>query len=332
MTGSHVQPEQLPDAGQDDDLTIIGVQEPQRLAAVARLVAGPGRGSPEQAKRFVEFSQRNGIRIDAMWASVDRAGDVVASVLAVPNPGRSAMLFASIPPNRQVVSAHARLIDHACEHLRGMEVDLVQSLLEPHDALQRQAHLDGGFHVLASLSYLERPLDAAGAAAAPRFPAGVTVEPYREALRDEVLTVLDDSYEQTRDCPGLRGLRRTEDILAGHQATGAFDADLWTLLRVEGRARGVLMLNPSPSSNAIELVYIGLARAAQGRGLGRKLLRHGLTLLAGRRERALTLAVDDDNDAAIALYRSEGFKRVLRRTALIRPLRDAKRGAENVPG
>ena len=41
-------------------------------------------------------------------------------------------------------------------------------------------------------------------------------------------------------------------------------ATLWSVLRERGRACGVLLLNPSPASNTIELVYIGLARSAQG--------------------------------------------------------------------
>jgi ribosomal-protein-alanine N-acetyltransferase len=82
----------------------------------------------------------------------------------------------------------------------------------------------------------------------------------------------------------------------------------------------MLLLNRSPASNTIELVYLGLAPAARGRGLGRQLLRHGLHLLGRREERAITLAVDEQNDPALALYRGEGFRRVLRRIALIRPL------------
>jgi ribosomal protein S18 acetylase RimI-like enzyme len=55
-------------------------------------------------------------------------------------------------------------------------------------------------------------------------------------------------------------------------------------------------------------------------GLGRMLLRHGLHLLRDRSERTLTLAVDDENKPAFAMYRSEGFRTVLRRLAMIRPL------------
>ena len=93
------------------------------------------------------------------------------------------------------------------------------------------------------------------------------------------------------------------------------------MLRLDGRASGAILLNPAPASDAIELVYMGLAAAARGAGLGTQLLRHGLSLLTDRSERVVTLAVDDANEPALALYRRAGFRRVLRRHAMIRTLR-----------
>src|SRR5690606_10894238 len=97
--------------------------------------------------------------------------------------------------------------------------------------------------------------------------------------------------------------------------------DLWTLLFERGRACGALLLNPVQHHRSIELVYLGLARAARGRGFGKLLLQHGLGMLAGRAERIVSLAVDEQNAPALALYRSAGFSLSLRRIALVRPLR-----------
>jgi ribosomal-protein-alanine N-acetyltransferase len=52
---------------------------------------------------------------------------------------------------------------------------------------------------------------------------------------------------------------------------------------------------------------IGVAPAAQGRGIGRRLLRD---LLAAAGPRAVHLEVRTDNAPAIALYESEGFTRI----------------------
>src|SRR5690606_2862219 len=142
-----------------------------------------------------------------------------------------------------------------------------------------------------------------------------------EELEADLLRVLEESYENTLDCPGLRGLRETRDILCGHQATGTFDPSLWTLLFERGAACGALLLNPVPHHRSIELVYLGLAPRARGRGCGKLLLQHGLALLASRDERIVSLAVDEQNAPALALYRSAGFTLSLRRIALVRSLR-----------
>lgn len=302
------------------------MDEGSRLEAVERLVGGQAPAGGEKralAERFVDFSNSNRIRIDSMWARLDEAGGIAATVLAVPNPGRTAILFASAIAGPDDVGLLAPVIEQACRELSAADVDLAQVLLEPHDALLREAFAAGGFRPLARLSYMERPLPGRRKLPAPAWPGGVSVEPYREEHRDEVLEVLESSYRDTLDCPGLRGLRRTSDILAGHAGTGDFDPDLWTIMRSDGQASGVLLLNPAPTSGTIELVYIGLAAIARGRGLGRLVLRHGLRLVMNRPERAMTLAVDDNNAPAIALYRSEGFRCVLRREAMICPLRPA---------
>jgi mycothiol synthase len=321
MSLSHIHPGQLPPSSDDPTFRMIPVPAARQAEAVARLVSQGPRDDPAQSSRFMEYAATHGISLQSMWGLVDSADRLIATVLAVPSPGRTAMVFASHPRSPQQVTTVGRLIEHACRQLAAMHVDLAQMLLDPTEHLERQAALSGGMTELALLSYLERPLPRPRHARPPQWPEDVAVETYSEALHPHLLEALTASYEQTLDCPGLLGLRDTKDILEGHRASGQFDPALWTLIRVGGQAAGVLLLNPSPGSNSIELVYLGLAPAARGRGLGGLLLAHGLAQLAGRRERCITLAVDEANGPALKLYQSHGFRPVLRRIALIRPLR-----------
>jgi ribosomal protein S18 acetylase RimI-like enzyme len=200
-------------------------------------------------------------------------------------------------------------------------VNLAQVLLDPGHSLERDAFRAAGFFDLAVLSYLRRPLRQIRVRRPePRWPDGARVAAFNDALNDALINVLAESYEDTLDCPGLKGYRRTQDILDGHRASGLFDPALWTLLWLDGSVVGSLLLNPSVDGSSIELVYLGLIKAVRGRGLGAELLRYGLRLVEGRREQSMHLAVDEANTPAIALYRREGFRPELRRLALIRPL------------
>ena len=319
MTISQTNPDQLRPA-EGDNQPIVQIGPARRTEAIGRLVGTGVDTDRAAADRFLHYAETNAVSLEGLWSLLDRGGRIAYSVLAVPSAGRTAMVFASHPATAAEVPPIGNLIDHACRYAAGRDVDLAQTLLEPGEALERQAFLEGGFMELAVLSYLERPL-AQGTPPAPRWPKDTLTRPYSDDLHGVLTAILEQSYEQTLDCPGLYGLRRTEDIIAGHKATGQHDPSLWTLLWLDEQPAGVILLNPFPDHKTVELVYLGLAPFARGRGLGRQLLRHGLSLLHGRRERSLTLAVDQRNTPALEVYRAEGLRPAVQRAALIRSLR-----------
>ena len=98
------------------------------------------------------------------------------------------------------------------------------------------------------------------------MPPGFTWDLYSPAAHDEFARTISLSYEASLDCPSLNGRRSVEDIIAGHKSAGEFDPKLWFLLRENGHAVGVLLLNRAPRTDALELVYLGLARRRAAAG------------------------------------------------------------------
>jgi len=309
----------------DQDRGIVHVGDSRLNEALGRLLAIDGRIDPDHVHRFREFARENSIGLDHCWGRLDASGRISQTVLAIINPGRTAMVFASHPQEGNEIAALGELIDHAAGMLAESDVRLGQALLQPEESLERRAFIEGGFSELAMLSYRERTVPRPDEIPAPEWPSQVTIEPYRDSLIRDFMTALDRTYEHTHDCPELRGLRDTSDILDGHRGTGEFDPGLWTLMRIDNDPKGLILLNPSPAQKTIELVYFGLAVDSRGKGLGRALLRHGLHTITGREERMVNLAVDERNAPALRLYAREGFRRSLRRIALIRPMRGANR-------
>jgi ribosomal protein S18 acetylase RimI-like enzyme len=252
---------------------------------------------------------------------LDHQGRIESTVLTVPSPGRTAMVFASRAVGRSRIAAMAGLIRVATERLADHNVNLAQALLDPAELPERETFHAAGYRDLAILAYLERLVPGPSAQLPqPDWPQGFAIAQFKESMRQELVDVLSASYEDTLDCPGLRGHRRTEDILEGHLATGRFDPRLWTLLRNGSQPIGTILLSSSADRQSIELVYLGLVKSARGKSLGRELLRHGLNLVKGRPERTINLAVDEANAPAARLYASEGFRPALRRRALICPV------------
>ena len=299
---------------------VIRVPADRQIEALEQLISGSGDPGRESAVRFQEYAQQNRIDLGTMWATTDQRGRFERVLLAVPAPGRTAMVFITRPTRASDVQPSALLIDSASKAMGQFGIALAQVLIDPRESREQQSFEAGGFTRLAELSYLERSIPSPKLAPQPNWPDGVTVEACVDPTDPVWATTLEQTYVGTLDCPGLLGLRNINDVIAGHQAVGAFEAGLWTLLRVDGAPAGVLLLNPTPASRSIELVYLGLAPSARGRGLGCLLLEHGLSLVAGRSERVITLAVDEQNQPALRLYSDAGFHPMLRRTAYIRSI------------
>src|SRR5690349_17927033 len=128
---------------------IIRVGPDRRTEAIERLVGSGSQMDYQHAQRFLNYSREHRINLDSLWGWLDRDGAIRFSVLAVPNPGRTAMMFATHPASRDQTPAIGELIDHACIDLRRSDVDLAQVLLDPNETLELESLSAGGFFRLA---------------------------------------------------------------------------------------------------------------------------------------------------------------------------------------
>ncbi len=285
---------------------------------VRRLGGVESKRCKTAVRQLLDMARDCGLTAEQVWGYEDKAGQFAVGLLVAVQQGRTAMLFASPITRRSEAPLLTQVIGAACAGLGAAEAGMAQALLLPTEDLQVLAFGDAGFFRLADLTYMELRVPAHSPR--PETPAGVQLEGWRAELEAEFIAVLDASYRQTLDCPALQGMRSTADVLAGHMGTGKFDPELWTLLRVDGKARGVLLLNPVPAATCVELVYLGLAPEQRGKQLGALLMRHGLWLCGQKGQRSLTLAVDEANAPAMRLYRSLGFARTARRVAMMKKL------------
>ena len=302
---------------------LVAVDAPRRGEAWNRLVGNNAVDLPLPPRRSVP--------LDLMWATLDESGGIRETVLCVPRAGRLGLLFVTPPRRRGRIAALVALLEHVGRSLRDEALDMAQTLLPPSQRLTRRALLDGGFHELATLLDLHRALEPVDAAWMAPLPQGVTLHAYREARRAELLSILDATYEGTLDCPRLHGMRRTADILAGLRGSNGWVPGLWTMLHLDGAPSGTVLLTPSHEPGTVELAYLGLSPVARGRGLGRVLLSHGLSLASRRGFRSVRLAVDVNNDPARKLYRHFGFEPRRRRLAFVMDVRAPGRAIGGSP-
>ncbi|MCH2162591.1 MAG: hypothetical protein MK085_12055, partial [Phycisphaerales bacterium] len=198
-----------PETSLQDGMQVVRVNADRLPEAIRALV----RGDEAAASRFLQYARDAQIRLDLMWSLCNPAGEIEATVLAAPAPGRTAMLFTSKPASEQRIPAMGALIRTASRNLAEAEVAMAQALLDPGSTDEHRIFEAGGFKKLASLDYLERPIPRFRSLRPDPLPSGITIETWDPRNRQEMLALLERSYQETLDCPGLTGLRRTEDIL-----------------------------------------------------------------------------------------------------------------------
>jgi ribosomal protein S18 acetylase RimI-like enzyme len=250
------------------------------------------------------------------------------------------MFFTSLPACKAAEEELGRVIDAVCQSFedenrrRGMSVCLAQTLLSPGEKAAQRAFEHGGFHELARLAYLGRPVPTPSEfeGFTPwQLPSGVVARSVasmgadNESTREALLRALSRSYEQTMDCPELCTLRAPEDVLDSHRSVNRFDPRWWWVIELDGEAEGAMLFTVCPDQGNIELVYLGISPRLRGRGLARDLMRSGMCELAmnarrvkGRERGRMTCAVDLKNEPARRVYRGLGFQMTAERVAMVR--------------
>lgn len=226
------------------------------------------------------------------------------------------MLLVTSPRTGVDIGVGAALIRALLARAGAHDVLIVQALIEPLRTQEREMFELGGLTTLGTLAYFERPRTPVPQRSGV-FPQGATIRAHDPGERESLERLLEATYVDSLDCPGLSRMRPTRDILEGHIQTGRFNPRRWLILEVGGQPAGVSLLSEVPSARSDELVYFGLARWARGKGLAGILLDETLALAV---DRPVTLACDRANLPAMLLYQSRGFVTRLLRTAMVAPV------------
>lgn len=287
--------------------------------ACAKLIgATAGPAGKASVRRFQLSAREHGVDLSRFWFVENiRSGRVLAAALLAPSAGGTGMLFTSDPVSAPESRALVTAIEAVCAHPDG--VTIAQSLIEPDQRAVQRAVQASGFVSVGDLDYMKRPWTPPPHEPG-KFPAGVTVRPWREGDDATVVAAMDRSYIGTLDCPELCGLRETPRVLESHRGAGVWDPALWWLVHDEEGCEGVMLVNEFPDQGHSELVYLGLGPRLRGRGVGHALMGLALRTLASRRYREMTCAVDTRNTPAKRLYARHGFSAFAKRRAFVLPV------------
>lgn len=298
----------------------------RRRMALALLLIGRPRENDAAVDHFERFADEQGLDLRTLWVAAQGGptGRMLGSVLLVPNHGSTAMLFAGQAMGWSDTSAAVALIKAVCHGPGHKDVTVIQSLIDPGQVIEGQVLERAGLNRLAKLIYMQKVIDP-GEHRVPRpVVLGGCDRPriltYSAATHDEFAKGIEASYIDTLDCPGLVGMRQTDQIIAGHKGTGRFDPRNWHIYIDEGgEPIAVLLLAEVAQGNGLELVYLGVSPKYRGKGVGGALMRYAVSEAARFGGERMFLAVDDRNDPAVRLYTGLGFRASTRKIAYVLP-------------
>lgn len=272
---------------------------------------------------FLQFAREMNLDVSRQWM-LSQEGGVLTACSCLESPGRAVMLFipASGTAGGQGVSPRAEIARKVVDDEARRGQRLAQCLIEPGDSDAEAALRMAGFEIVAELIYMEcgNPAPLRRGMHAASSDSDVSCVCYDESRHLQFAALLERTYVGSLDCPGLQGLRETEDIIAGHKAAGRFAPHRWLMLLKNNRPAGCIFLCEHPLRRIVELVYMGVSPDFRGQGLAANLLARGLELAHHEDFEKVTLAVDSKNEPALRLYRRFGFTETLRRVAMVRAL------------
>ncbi len=245
-----------------------------------------------------------------------RAGEVIGTIRYVPGAGHTA---AVVPPRLlewDETLASALFRSCAARARRRHKARLIQTLLDPDGAAPATCALErAGFTHLAALVYMRRAVTDDDR----HLPLSdeIVWQRYTRLRHRKFADTIAETYRDSLDCLGLRGLRPVHDAIRTHKHTGRFRPKRWHLAVLGRSPLGVVMVNELRGRG--ELAYLGVVPQARGSGLARDLLHRGIRDTAEMGRTEMGLAVDAANAPAVRLYRAAGFEETHRRLAYFVP-------------
>jgi len=261
---------------------------------------------------------------DGLLIAVRTEGDRPAQVIGAAWVQRSAGNTAVVWPPAATCPAADGLLRAAARWCDQHDVALAQLSAAVDDAAAAERFAACGFTWLADLIYMYA--DAVATAAVNPAVGSLTLVARAGDQPQRLATLVERTYCNTLDCPGLDRARETAEVLTGYRAQGRYIPEHWYFVQRNGVDVGVLILAEHTAASNCELVYMGVAPESRGIGLGEQIVRHAIAISERLGAQRLVLAVDAGNVPAVAMYQRAGLVPWERRTVFAR-----RRGTRSTP-
>ena len=239
------------------------------------------------------------------------------SCFFMPQKGGTAFIFLSDPSKlsdqSQILALEA--LNQLIENASFAELSFLQLMVCPEESAKIKLAKQAGFEVFSTIHYMYREINSK--IGVVRIPPKVSWQNYSKNNHDIFAAVIEQSWQESLDCPELPTVRSVEETIESYKAAGIFTRTYWSLMLVDDEPAGICLLSPLNADKSIELTYTGVIPKYRGQGLGRVMLNRAISLSAIDGYKIMTLAVDKNNHYAMNMYRESGFSDMFIKTAML---------------
>ncbi len=274
-----------------------------------------GEPSPKVTDLLAKHQRRPDA--DFSLCGCHQSNRLVAAAVVIKSPGGAGLVHFGVD-NQHAAGrrdAAAACLNSLADRANTLSIELLEVLVDPYLPFEIDILNLSTFTYLTNLIYLTRDVSRPTVS----FPCTqpLTWIPYDESQEDLFSQALQATYAETLDCRELSGLRPTKAVLADHRVTGVFSPSRWWVALTSDGPAGVILVNKIEFQPAVEIVYVGVAKHARGRGVSDALLCRVFDTSRASGDRLVTLAVDERNLPARKMYDRWGFEQALIRQAWI---------------
>ena len=299
------------------ELLFRHLESEERKARITQLLANYGRAAALSSN--VPFPA-NDVNINTFFHWT-RENEIVGGLLTMLRPDGTvlALLPAAAPqepfPTQQLI--FEKLLDYSVS----VNARLIMILVDCRQSADLSLMEEFGFQKVSELINMSAEQSV--------FPETMTpgrlqFRPYTDDCWDEMIELVERTYERTLDFPLLSGLVPTSEILRGYRESHPFEPSLWFFIEFQRQKIGALLLTQLEQAEHLELTYVGLLPEFRGLHLAHEIVRHAQYVARKRYCQFLLVSVDSENTPALTTYVRLSFHVYDRKEIFVRFLQEKR--------
>lgn len=284
------------------DIAVASLAE-RRPALHLLLGRIPADELSEQVDALLASTARDEVSLEGLLVARHQ-GDLVGAALSICQPDGTAHVWppglaADAPPDTGIALANA-----CRDWIAQSPATIAQCLTPLEDHAAHRLLEQVGYKHLTDLVCWQHDLAEVPHAPLPEDCEILQFSP-ENAVQFE--RVMEQTYDDSQDCPALRGRRTARDSLHAHQLAADSESRLWQLYRCGDEDVGVVLCADHRDQRMWEVLYLGVVTKFRQQGFGLAMLCEALLDAKDAGAEGVFLAADDANEAATNLYVACGF-------------------------